>query len=217
MKELFEKIGIIPKNLELYERALTHSSYAYEATCSNYERLEFLGDAVIELLMSDYLYVHNLGDQGEMTKSRAHFVRKEALVIYAEKIDLKKHILLGKGEQQKGANNAITADAFEGLFGAIYLDQGYDKSKQVFENLVLKHLNEVLKEDYDYKTRLQEDMQVDKRTIEYKITKETGPAHDKEFEAKVYVDGIMYGVGIGKKKQEAEQNAAKEALEKKAS
>ena len=217
MKELFDKIGVIPKKIELYERALTHSSYAHEVSSQSYERLEFLGDAVIELLMSDYLYVKNLGDQGEMTKSRAHFVRKEALIIYAEKINLKKYIKLGRGEQQKGANSAIVADVFEAIFGAIYLDQGYEKTKDIFDCLVIKHLNEVLKEDYDYKTKLQEDMQVDKRTIEYRITRESGPAHDKEFEAKVYVDNILYGTGIGKKKQEAEQNAAKEALDKKAS
>ena len=216
MKKLFESIGIIPNNEKLYITAMTHSSYAYENDVVNNEKLEFLGDAVLELLMSDHLYGQKLESEGEMTKTRAKSVREQALVIYANKLNLKSYILLGRGESQKGANKAIIADAFEALIGALYLDQGFIKTKEIFGFLCLKHLNEVLNEDFDYKTLLQEYMQVDKRTIEYRITRETGPSHDKEFEAKVFVDDILYGVGIGKKKQEAEQMAAKEALKKKA-
>ena len=216
MKELFRKIGIITDNEQLYTRAMTHSSYAYEHNIENNEKLEFLGDAVIELLMSQHLFCENLDNEGEMTKTRAKSVREQALVYYANQIGLKPFILLGKGEQQKGANKAILADAFEALFGALYLDQGFARTKTIFDELCIKHLNEVLEEDFDYKTLLQEYMQVDKRTLEYKITKESGPSHNKEFESKVFIDGILYGTGIGKKKQEAEQMAAKEALDKKA-
>ncbi|MDL2292478.1 ribonuclease III [Acholeplasma sp. OttesenSCG-928-E16] len=216
MENLFIKIGITPKNSQLYKLALTHSSYGYENNVDNNEKLEFLGDAVIELMMSDYLFSLDLSSEGEMTKVRAKSVREKALVTYASKIKLADYLLLGKGEGQKGPNDAIIADAFEALFGAIYQDQGFLVCKQVFNKLCIPYLDEVWEKDFDYKTLLQEYMQVDKRTLEYKIVRESGPSHDKEFEARVYVDGILYGKGIGKKKQTAEQNAAKEALSKKA-
>lgn len=215
MKDLLKKLNLLYKDESLYIQALTHASYAHENNLDNNQKLEFLGDAVIELLTSDYLYQKDLADEGELTKRRAQAVREEALVIYAEKIDLKAHLLLGRGEQIRGANEAMIADAFEALFGAVYMDLGYEEVKRLFKKIVVPYLNLVwgIK---DYKSTLQEYIQSgDKRNISYHITKETGPSHDKKFVAEVRLDGnIILGTGSGKTKKEAEQNAANEALKK---
>ncbi|MCK9235575.1 MAG: ribonuclease III [Acholeplasmataceae bacterium] len=215
MKDLLKKLNLLYKDESLYIQALTHASYAHENNLDNNQKLEFLGDAVIELLTSDYLYQKDLADEGELTKRRAQAVREEALVIYAEKIDLKTHLLLGRGEQIRGANEAMIADAFEALFGAVYMDLGYEEVKHLFKKIVVPYLNLVwgIK---DYKSTLQEYIQSgDKRNISYHITKETGPSHDKKFVAEVRLDGnIILGTGSGKTKKEAEQNAANEALKK---
>ncbi|MGE4320944.1 MAG: ribonuclease III [Acholeplasmataceae bacterium] len=215
IKALLEKLNLPYKDESLYETALTHSSYAYENQTDNNEKLEFLGDAVIELLMSDYLYKENLANEGEMTKKRAKAVREEGLVIYAEKIDLKSYIKLGKGEAQKGANDSMISDAFEALMGAIYLDLGYMETKKIFEQLVLPYLSETLL-IRDYKSTLQEFIQSDgRRNISYHIVNEVGPSHNRKFQAIVKLDNhITLGTGHGKTKKEAEQNAAKAALKK---
>ncbi|MBN2268298.1 MAG: ribonuclease III [Acholeplasmataceae bacterium] len=215
MIAILEMLGIPYKNIELYERALTHSSYANENQVEKNETLEFLGDAVIELLMSDYLYQENLKDEGTMTKRRAQAVCEEALVIYANKIKLKDYLRLGRGEQQKGANDAMIADAFEAFFGAIYLDLGFKYAQKMFQKLIVPHLN-AMWNIKDYKSILQELIQSGaKRNISYHIVKETGPSHDKFFEAVVKLDQhIILGIGQGKTKKEAEQHAAEDALKK---
>lgn len=215
MKVLLDSLKIPYKNIELYERALTHSSYANENQVDKNETLEFLGDAVIELLMSDYLYNENLKDEGAMTKRRAQAVCEEALVIYASKIHLKDYLQLGRGEQQKGANDAMIADAFEAFFGAIYLDLGFKYAQKMFQKLIVPHLN-TMWNIKDYKSILQELIQSGtKRNISYHIIKETGPSHDKSFEAVVKLDQhIILGTGYGKTKKEAEQHAAEDALKK---
>lgn len=215
INELLKSIKIKTRNENLYERALTHSSYAYENNEKNNERLEFLGDAVIEVLMSEYLFnKHKDGDEGLMTKKRAQAVCEEALFHYATQAGLPKYLKLGKGESNKGASQAIIADSFEALFGAIYLDQGLKITRKIFNTLVLPNLNYVL-DIKDFKSTLQEFVQLDKRTLSYKIINEFGPSHDKEFEAVVYLDGdIILGKGKGKTKKEAEQKAAEEALKK---
>ena len=165
MKVLLKKLQIQTENEAIYEQALTHASYAYENQTEKNEKLEFLGDAVIELLMSNYLYHKNLKDEGQMTKRRAQAVCEEALVIYAEKINLKKHMRLGHGEMQKGPNPSMIADAFEALFGALYLDQGYEAVKVLFDKIIVPHLKHVwgIK---DYKSTLTEYIQSgDKKTI----------------------------------------------------
>lgn len=216
MNELLKKLNFPYKDESLYETALTHSSYAYENQVENNEKLEFLGDAVIELLISDYLYQLNLADEGEMTKRRAQAVCEEGLVIYAEKIKLKEHIKLGKGELIKGANDSMVSDAFEALFGAIYLDLGFSAVKKVFNKIVIPYLKLAWIDIKDYKSTLQEYIQSGvKRNISYHIIGDTGPSHNKKFEAVVKLDNtIILGSGTGKTKKEAEQNAAKAALKK---
>jgi ribonuclease III len=215
MKELLVKLLLPYKDESIYLTALTHASYANEFQVEKNERLEFLGDAVIELLMSSYLYKEDLEDEGVLTKKRAQAVREEALVKYADQIDLKSFIRIGKGEMIKGPNDAMIADAFEALFGATFVDLGFIEAKKLFQRIIVPHLHLVwgIK---DYKTTLQEIIHSgDKRNISYHIIKQSGPSHDKEFEAVVKLDQhIVLGVGIGKTKKEAEQNAAKEALKK---
>lgn len=215
MKELLKQLKIQPNDMSIFERALTHSSYANEHQTQKNEKLEFLGDAVIELLMSDYLFSLNLADEGELTKRRAQAVCEEALVIYAEKIQLKKYIKLGKGELAKGANDSMIADAFEALFGATFLDLGFKKAEMLFKKIVVPHLKHVwvIK---DYKSTLQEYIQGgDKRNISYHIISQSGPSHHRIFESAVKLDHeITLGTGTGRTKKEAEQNAAKDALEK---
>ena len=217
MKNNLEEIlGIHFNNKSLLTEALTHSSYGNEHNTPYNERLEFLGDAVIELLMSQHLYLKSEISEGQMTKKRAQSVCEEALVKYADKINLKEFILLGHGEELSNGRNrpAIIADCFEALFGAVYLDQGYFVAYELFEKLVIPHLN-LLDDIKDYKSTLQEYVQSFKNTISYELIDEEGPAHDKTYTVKVLMDGVTLGVGVGKTKKEAEQNAAKEALEKK--
>lgn len=205
------------KNPKLLIEALTHPSYANENNCAHNQRLEFLGDAVLELAMSTYLYdKYKSFDEGDMSKRRAQAVCEEALVIYSEKFNLSQYLLLGHGEEIKGGRTrgSLIADAFEAILGAIYLDQGYDAALNVFKKLVLPFIEEV---DIiqDYKTKLQELVRTDRMSLIYEIVNETGPSHDKTFEAIVKMEnGIVMGRGIGKTKKEAEQNAAKEALKK---
>ena len=215
IKELERKLGIKFNNFSLLMEALTHPSYANENNCAHNQRLEYLGDAVLELAMSTYLYnKHSSFDEGDMTKRRAQAVCEEALVIYAEKIHLNDYLLLGNGEELKGGRhrNSLIADAFEAMLGAIYLDQGYEAAFNVFNKLVVPFIEEV-DVIQDYKTKLQELVRTDKMSLEYQIVNETGPSHDKTFEAIVKMEnGITLGRGIGKTKKEAEQHAAKEAL-----
>ena len=213
---LEEVLGIHFNNKGLLTEALTHSSYGNEHNTPYNERLEFLGDAVIELLMSQYLYLKSEISEGQMTKKRAQSVCEEALVKYADKINLKEYMLLGHGEELSNGRNrpAIIADCFEAVFGAVYLDQGYFVAYELFEKLVIPHLD-LLNDIKDYKSTLQEYVQSFKNTITYELISEEGPAHDKTYTVKVLMDGVTLGVGIGKTKKEAEQNAAKEALEKK--
>lgn len=215
MKDLLKKLNLLYKDESLYETALTHASYAYENQLENNEKLEFLGDAVIELLTSDYLYQKDLADEGELTKRRAQAVREEALVIFADKINIKEYLKLGKGEKIKGPNNSMIADAFEALFGAVFVDLGFSSAKKLFNKIMVPHLNLVwgIK---DYKSALQEYIQSgDKRNISYQVIRETGPSHEKTFESIVKLDNhIILGVGRGKSKKEAEQKAAHDALKK---
>ncbi len=215
MKAFLEKLHLPYKDESLYEIALTHASYANENQTEKNEKLEFLGDSVIGLLMSDYLYQEDLADEGQMTKRRAQAVCEEALVKYASLINLKDYLRLGRGEMIKGANDAMIADAFEALFGAVYLDLGFKYAYKLFHQLIVPNLNMVWNIK-DYKSTLQEFIQAgDKRSISYHIIKETGPSHHKEFEAAVKLDNVItLGIGSGKTKKEAEQNAAKDALKK---
>ncbi len=216
IKQLFKRLNIKPKNISLYINSLTHSSYANEnnAKHNNNERLEFLGDSVINFFMASYLYKKNKDDEGVMTKKRAQAVCVDSLLIYAEEIQLKKYIYLGKGEKKRSVHNySIVADAFEALFGAIYLDLGFEQAQKTFYHVVLPCLNKIIN-IIDFKTQLQELVQTRKQNITYKIISEKGLAHEKEFVSEVYLGKEWLGKGNGKTKKAAEQQAAKKALTK---
>ena len=204
-------------DINLLKTALTHSSYANEHSIESNERMEFLGDAVLELCMSKYLYSVIDLDEGVLTKSRAKAVCEDALNVYAKGINLSKFLFLGKGEECSGGRErpAIVADAFEAVLGAVFLDGGITEAYRIVEKIILPNMDEVLVYK-DYKSILQEKLQSEKRSIRYEIVKEEGPANNKKFEAVVYMDEIIMGRGIGKSKKEAQQNAAKEALSKEA-
>ncbi len=212
MNDLLQKLNIATNNIDLYLQALTHTSFAHENHTEHNERLEFLGDAVIELMMSTYLFTHDSSDQGVLTKKRAQAVREEALVLYAEKINLDRYMRLGNGEQE--AKPSMIADAFEAFFGAIYTDQGYDKTYEIFHRIVIPHLK-LVEHIKDYKTQLQEFIQLERKSLAYKTLKVSGPSHRPTFKSEVYLENsILLGAGQGSSTKEAEQNAAKEALSK---
>lgn len=214
-KELLKSLGIAFQDETLIKTALTHSSYANENGGECNERLEFLGDAVLELCMSKYLINKYSISEGDMTKKRAQSVREEALVIYASHLHLADYLYLGNGEEQSGGRGrpAIIADAFEALLGAIFIQFGFDKTYEIFSNIVVNYIDEVLFIK-DYKSIFQELVQADKRSLRYEIVAKKGPSHNSVFEAVVMMEDIIMGRGEGKTKKEAEQNAAKMALEK---
>ena len=218
MNDLFEKLGIIPKNINLYKTAFCHSSYVNEHKSRNdYERLEFLGDAVLELVVSDFLYKHFQDKEGEMTKLRASYVCENANYYYASSLGLEKYILVGEGERKDSikVKKAIVADIFEALMGAIYLDLGFATVRKVLLNIIVPNIeNPNISFFNDYKSSLQEFVQTKQKSLEYNLVKEEGPAHNKRFTVEVIIDGITYGEGEGSSKKEAEQNAAKKAIEK---
>lgn len=216
--QLEEKLGLNFKDKSILIEALTHSSYGNEHQCTFNERLEFLGDAVLELSMSKYLitkYPHM--PEGDMTKRRAQAVREEALNIYASYLELPQYLYLGRGEEQSGGRKrkAVIADAFEALLGGVFKQFGFETAYETFSKIVIPYIDEVTSIK-DFKTILQEEVQADKRSLSYRIINEEGPAHDKVFTAEVLMDGIIMGQGIGKTKKDAEQEAAKIALKKKA-
>ena len=215
--DFLKELNIEPKDITLYETALTHTSYANEMKCESYERLEYLGDDVLELIMSEYLYNNTDYPEGFMTKMRAHYVCENALYEYSLNLKLNEYVRLGHGEEESGGKyrKAIVADLYESVTGAIFLDQGIEKAKEfIYETAIpyVKNPNDIFYDDY--KSKLQEYVQTDKRSLEYVITDEKGPAHNKEFTAVVKIDDIIYGTGIAHSKKEAEQLAAKDALKK---
>ncbi len=218
MEEIEKYYGLDFKDKKLLKTALTHSSYANENNCESNERLEFIGDAVLDLIMGKYLFLENKNyNEGNLTKKRAKYVCESALVEYAKACNLKKYLFLGKGEEKSGGRDrvALQADAFEALIGAVYIDKGLIETYKIFEKTVITVMNNNSEDDFvDYKSYLQELVQSDKRSLEYKIISETGPSHNKEFTTRVYMDEILMGEGIGKSKKEAEQNAAEMALKK---
>lgn len=215
--KLLDDLGIKPKNIKLYETALSHTSYANENNVESYERLEFLGDAVLELLMSDYLYNTKHISEGQMTKIRAHYVCETALYEYSKKLKLNEYLKLGKGEAESGGKyrKAIVSDIFESFLGALYLDQGIETAKTFFNQNIISYIeNHEIDFFDDYKSALQEFAQTDKKSLEYKLIGESGPAHNKEFTVEVIIDNITYGTGTAHSKKAAEQEAAKDALAK---
>ena len=215
--KVLEKFGIETNHESLYEKAFTHTSYANEHDKESYERLEYLGDAVLELIMSEYLYKNTEYQEGEMTKLRSHYVCENALYEYSIRLGLNEFLLLGKGEEETGGRNrkAIVADIFEAFMGAIYLDKGLETVKKfIYSNIIPLVESGEINFFNDYKSILQEYVQTGKRSLEYVVVKEEGPAHNKTFEVVVKIDDIIYGRGSAHSKKEAEQEAAKDVLKK---
>lgn len=213
--DLFEKLGININNEELYVTALTHTSYSNENEGSvSYERLEFLGDAVLELIISDYLYNEKELKEGTMTKFRATYVCEAACCTYARELGLDKYIRLGSGEVE--ANTTIIADVFEAFIAAMYLDKGFGFTSDFVMNIIKSYIDRNIDFLHDYKSELQELVQTVRKSVVYEIINEEGPAHNKLFTCQVLVDGIVMGIGKGGSKKNAEQEAAKRALEKQA-
>lgn len=213
--DFLSKFGIEINNKDLLLTALTHSSYSNEHNCKNYERLEFLGDAVLQILMSDYLYRNMSLSEGDMSKTRAAYVCESACAKYAEEINYKTYIRVGHG-QLNNINDTIVADIFESIMGTIYLDQGMDAAKSLFDQVVIPCVENHDVFFGDYKSKLQEMVQTNKKSLEYRLISESGPAHDKVFEVEVVIDNIIYGKGVGKSKKDAEQKAAFDAFKKQA-
>jgi len=218
MDKLFKRLGIIPCDMRLYQTAFSHSSYVNENhSKEDYERLEFLGDAVLELVTSDYLYRNKNFKEGDMTKIRAGYVCEKALVEYAKDLDFSDYIKLGHGEEIDGGRNkkVILADIFEALMGAIYLDLGFDTVKKVISDIIVPYIEDPNVVFFNnYKAVLQELVQTEQRGLFYELENEEGPAQNKIFTMVVKIDDIIYGRGSGSSKKEAEQEAAKDALEK---
>lgn len=214
MKNIFSKYGITIKNEKLLKEALTHSSYSNEHGGTCYERLEYLGDAVLEIVCSEYLYKNTNNPEGEMSRLRSLYVCENALYEYSKSINLKDYILLGNGIEE--ANKTIIADVFEAVMAVIYLESGLSTVKKLFNSLIVPHIES--HDDFlmDYKSLLQESVQTVKKSVTYRLVEESGPAHLKKFKVEVIIDGLVFGVGEGSTKKSAEQQAAKNAYMKRA-
>lgn len=220
MKSLEKELGYSFKQSDRLTTALTHSSYANESrkNISSNERLEFLGDSVLSLVVSDYLYKnYSHLAEGELTKLRASLVCEKSLSEFAKAINLGGHLLLGKGEQITGGAGrpSILADAFEAVIAAIYLDGGIEPAGKFImrfvEPAIVSHKPKAFR---DYKTTLQEIIQQNpEEKLDYILVGESGPDHDKRFTVEVHINSNIIGKGNGRTKKDAEQHAAREALE----
>lgn len=216
--ELQERAGVQFESPALLKQAFTHASYRNEhrkSTMEDNERLEFLGDAVLELLVSEHLYRTRPDlPEGELTRIRAAIVCEPALVRFARKLGFHQYVRLGKGEERSGGRErpALLADVFEAFIGALYLEQGLEVARKFVNDHVLAELHPETVQP-DFKTTLQERVQQRAgRDLRYEIVEERGPAHAKEFVARVWVGDTVMGTGTGRSKKEAEQNAARSAL-----
>ncbi|MFD2116861.1 ribonuclease III [Paenibacillus yanchengensis] len=222
MEQLQQMLQLQFTQPKLLKQAFTHTSYVNEqkGVLQHNERLEFLGDAVLQLLVSEYLYkTYPKRPEGELTRMRAAIVCEPALAMFANKLRLGDHIMLGRGEEQLGGRQrpALLADLFESLIGALYLDSGMENTRSFLEKRIFPLIDS---DDFglvtkDAKSKLQEKVQHHGLgVVDYKIVEERGPAHEREFVADVYLGDEKYGTGVGRTKKEAEQKAAAEAWKK---
>ena len=216
MTTLEEKLGYTFQSPELLENALTHSSCANESRgkLQSNERLEFLGDSVLQIVSADYLF-HAYADrpEGDLTRIRSSLVSEGALFQFAQEINLGEYLRLGRGEERCGGRTrpSVVSDAFEAVIAALYLDGGME----VARNFILPFITEGKSAEDDYKTRLQEVVQQDPSAVlKYEVTGETGPDHNKQFTVCVWRNGELLAEGRGRSKKAAEQHAAKVSLEK---
>ena len=203
------------KNPALLRIALTHTSFANESKVptTHNERLEFLGDSVLSVVVADHLFHQSKRPEGELSRMRASLVSEEALFQFAEEIQLGEYLRLGHGEELGGGRTrpSVVSDAFEAVIAALYLDGGFE----VARNFIMPFITEGKTAEEDYKTRLQEvEQQSPDAALRYEVVGETGPDHDKKFTVSVWRNGTHLADGIGRSKKAAEQNAAKKALEK---
>ena len=221
IKDLEEAIGYHFQNISLLQNALAHSSYANErwhnSLLSN-ERLEFLGDSILGMLVAEYLY-RSFPDrpEGELTRMRADMVCEKTLAKVANEIHLGEHLLLGHGEEQGGGRtrDSILADAVESVIAASFLDGGIQAAKKFIQTFILVEVPVSQLHNVDYKTKLQELVQQKKnQVLTYELTAESGPDHDKHFAVAVTLNGAEVGRGDGRSKKRAEQEAARLAIEK---
>ena len=220
LSHIEESIGYVFKDKSLLEMALTHSSYANERKinkiCCN-ERLEFLGDAVLELVSSDYLY-HRFTElpEGKLSKMRAYMVCEPSLYECSKDIDLGNNVKLGKGEYSCGGSQkpSVVSDAFEALIGAVYLDGGLVEASAIIHRFILTEAQTSAANECDSKSKLQELVQAKKAglVISYRTLSEEGPEHNKSFKVAVYINDVEYGLGEGHSKKNAEKAAAKNAI-----
>lgn len=219
---LEKNIGVTFKNHDLLEQALVHRSFLNEHRSfrlGHNERLEFLGDAVLELIVTEYLYAHYENPEGELTNWRAALVNSLMLAQYAKDIDLEQFLFLSRGETadaQKKSRTFILADAFEAVIGAVYLDQGFDVAREYILTFVHKYLPTILEKKLylDPKSRFQEEAQ-DRMAVtpSYRVLDETGPDHAKIFRVGVYIGDVLVAEGVGSSKQEAQVDAAQKGLQ----
>ncbi len=216
---LVNNLNIKYQNIDLYYEAFVHPSYANEMKLEfNYERLEYLGDAILDFLVGEYLFKTYNYNEGKMTKIRAEYVCEQANADYTREMGLDELILVGVGAKKANEHKreSVLGNVFESFLGALYLDHDMDYVRNLLKKWVFPKIKENKNEFFmDYKTKLQEYLQAERgENPTYEIISERGPSHDKTFEAVVIVDKVKLGSGIGKKIKEAEQAAAKEALDK---
>lgn len=219
--DFLEKNKIKYNNKALIDQAFTHSSYVNEHKKDNShdnERLEFMGDAVLQLYSARRLYdLQPPLKEGLMSTRRSNLVCEKMLAIIARETHLNDYLKLGQGEEKSGGRDrdSIIADMVEAFIGAVYLDTDIDNVFKLLDLLFLKHIQEIDESTYDYKTKLQEYVQADsKRTISYELVYAKGPSNKPEFKMAVKIDGLTYGYGVASSKKEAQKMAAKDALEK---
>lgn len=218
IRSILKSLNVQVNDFNLYRTAFTHQSYSNEHGVESNERLEYLGDAILDFLVADYLYRKYPNEpEGSLTKVRAKYVCTRANSEYATILNLNEAFLLGKGETEQGGKNkqSLLADLFESFLGAVYLDSGIDKVQEILNKLVYPRINNQSSFFIDYKSKLQEYIQSESRkSVEYQLIKDSGPAHNKTFTVVVTHDKVRLGMGVGKSKKEAEQQAAEDALQK---
>lgn len=220
LSRLLKNLNIPYNNIEIFREAFTHPSFSNEKNGrKNYERLEFLGDAVLQYYVSKFIFEkYPQKPEGELTTLRSKLVREESLARFARELNLGQYIYLGAGEEHNGGRdrNSVLADIFEAFIGATSQDCGIDYVIQILQRTIYKHVEDINYDEItDYKTKLQELIQADQRkTVTYELLSSTGPANAPIFEVAVVMDEMKLGVGKGSSKKRAEQQAAKDALNK---
>ncbi|MBZ2166800.1 ribonuclease III [Methanobacterium spitsbergense] len=214
--KLLKKFSIEPKNIHLYKLAFLHESYSNENNLNEcYERLEFLGDAVLDLVVSEFLYNSDPNlTEGQLTRMRSNYVCKKAIYTYSMELGLNKHIKLGGPELSRRETDSVISDVFESFIGALYLDLGLDTVKEFLSQTVLPHIENKSTFFIDYKSELKLLCDQNAFEVAYELINEEGEPHNKTFTMVAIINEKNYGTGVGGSKKEAQQNAARMALDK---